>query len=168
MALGHYGQGAQLQSACGRCGDLYCVLWVNQIQEVPLIVHQAVTLTRGSCSLLSGAVGRGLVVLGLIVLPATELVLPLNLNCCPHLRDKYLSEDELSGEWRLLAADGIDISGQAYKARLKAPSSDREVICWRSCLSMYSVLTRMPSSPEGFRVMRQRRRRRTPSGSPRG
>lgn len=55
-------------------------LWINEIQRFSIHIHQSVTLPSGSCPLLGSAVGRRLVVLGLVVPPVPELILAFNVN----------------------------------------------------------------------------------------
>jgi hypothetical protein len=45
-----------------------------------LIIHQAMALPSGFSTTLSNPIGIRLVLLGLAVMPPTELVLPFNMN----------------------------------------------------------------------------------------
>jgi hypothetical protein len=51
---------------------------IHQIQQSPLIIHQAVTLSCGSCPVLSSAESIGSIVLLLEPMPFSELILPLD------------------------------------------------------------------------------------------
>lgn len=60
---------------------------VHQVQEAPVLVQEAVSLTCGSCSFLCHEEGTGLVVHRLQVVPSPVLVLPLDLGSGGHGRD---------------------------------------------------------------------------------
>jgi len=53
---------------------------IDQIQKTAVLIREAVAFPCAACTVLRCAKGIGLIVHGLVVLPATELVLVLDLD----------------------------------------------------------------------------------------
>ena len=53
---------------------------INQIQQVPIAIHQAMALPSGLSTALSNPIGIRLVLLALVVMPVAVLVLPFNVD----------------------------------------------------------------------------------------
>ena len=65
----HQGEGGRKAVHC---------LGIHQVQEVPVLIHQSVSLACAPGTTLSSSVGIPFVVFGLVRMPSTELILVLD------------------------------------------------------------------------------------------
>jgi hypothetical protein len=55
-------------------------LWIQEIQQCPFDIYQTMPFASGFSTTLSNPISIRLVLLGLVVMPKTKLVLPLNVD----------------------------------------------------------------------------------------
>ena len=55
-------------------------LWLDQVEKDAVVIAESMTFARGLCTVLGRAIGISLIIFGLVVMPATELILVLNFN----------------------------------------------------------------------------------------
>ncbi|WP_296443429.1 hypothetical protein [Vulcanococcus sp.] len=53
---------------------------LDQVEKAAVFIAESMTLARGLCAAVGRAIGISLIMFGLVVMPATELILVLNLN----------------------------------------------------------------------------------------
>ena len=84
----HQGEGGRKAVHC---------LGIHQVQEVPVLIHQSVSLACAPGTTLSSSVGIPFVVFGLVRIPTTELILVLDEDL--HLgKGRWLEQEQKDQE----------------------------------------------------------------------